>query len=356
VSHFTTSGKEGTLKLKKLQVFDPQHLRFDAGYPRGDHPLTQGVASSACPGPTVTTHAWSPGVEPPSPSGTAHPRERTAQRRRRADVVHPSSATTVCAMSPAPLAGSRPGARGAAALPVAAVDWLVGEQPARVLDLGSGRGSFAATLADAGHEVFCLDQDPQRVATLPARLGTRLHVAGQVESMPYLSCHFDVVTASQTLHRFAPGLAVTEIARVLRPGGQLAVVYQTRDDTVPWVRRLMGILQRVDPSAMQGAYGDASVAEVAESPYFSGLERRDFRTWVPTTRSGLVAMAERRPAVAALAPAARDAILAEVGALYDSSARAPEPLLLPFRTSCWRAQVDHTQLAIDDDPALTIAV
>lgn len=255
-----------------------------------------------------------------------------------------------------PVSGSGPGARGAATLPSAAIDWLVGAAPARVLDLGSGRGAFAATLADAGHQVFCVDQDPERVATLPERLGTRRHVAGQAESMPYLSCHFDVVTASQTLHRFAPGLAVTEMARVLRPGGHLAVVYQTRDDTVPWVRRLMAILQRVDASAMQGAYGDVSVAEVGGSPYFSGLERRDFRAWVPTTRAALVAMAGRHPAVAALDTTERDALLAEVGALYDSSARVPEPLLLPFRTSCWRAQVDHTELAIDDDPALTITV
>ncbi|SDV03939.1 Methyltransferase domain-containing protein [Microlunatus sagamiharensis] len=249
-----------------------------------------------------------------------------------------------------------PGARRPGAVQPATVDWMVGEHPARVLDLGSGRGGFAAALVEAGHEVFCLDHDPERVATLPGRLGTRLHVAGQVESMPYLSCHFDVVTASQTLHRFAPGLAATEIARVLRPGGHLAVLYQTRDDTVPWVRRLMGILQRVDPSAMQGAYGDASVADLAASPYFTDLERRDFRTWVPTTRAGLVSMAARRSAVAALPPAEREAVLAEVGGLYDSSARAPEPLLLPFRTTCWRAVVDHAGLAIDDDPGLTIAV
>ena len=259
-------------------------------------------------------------------------------------------------MPPAPVTGARPGARAPGALQPATLDWMVGERPARVLDLGSGRGTFAAALVEAGHEVFCLDHDPERVAGLPDRLGTRLHVAGQVESMPYLSCHFDVVTASQTLHRFAPGLAVTEIARVLRPGGHLAVLYQTRDDTVPWVRRLMGILQRVDPSAMQGAYGDASVADLAESPYFRDLERKDFRTWVPTTRAGLVAMAAGRPAVAALPAAERQSVLDEVGGLYDSSARAPEPLLLPFRTSCWRAEVDHAGLTIDDDPALTIAV
>ena len=45
-----------------------------------------------------------------------------------------------------------------------------------------------------------------------------------------------MVTSSQNLHKFAPGLALSEIARVLRPGGHLAVAYNTRDDTVPWVR------------------------------------------------------------------------------------------------------------------------
>ena len=73
---------------------------------------------------------------------------------------------------------------------------MVGEGRQRVLDLGSGTGGFAVMLRDAGHEVFCLDRDVDLVAELPDRLGTRLHVAGQVESLPYLSCHFDVVTAS----------------------------------------------------------------------------------------------------------------------------------------------------------------
>ena len=110
---------------------------------------------------------------------------------------------------------------------------MVGDTPARVLDVGSGSGVFAAMLHAAGHEVFCLDRAVEQVAGLPERLGTRLHVVGRVEAMPYLSCHFDVVTASQTLHHFAPGLALTEIARVLKPGGHLAVAYNTRDDTVP---------------------------------------------------------------------------------------------------------------------------
>jgi SAM-dependent methyltransferase len=226
---------------------------------------------------------------------------------------------------------------------------MVGGTRMRVLDIGAGRGGFAAMLRDTGHEVFCIDRTVELVADLPARLGTRLHVVGQVESLPFLSCHFDVVTAAQTLHRFAPGLALAEIARVLKPGGYLAIAYNTRDDTVPWVRRLIALMREADPDSMRGDFGAASVEKVAESPYFGLVERRNFRNWVPITRDGLIAIVERRPVVAQLDAAARAGLVRDVGALYDEYARIPEPLMLPFQTSCWRAEVDHSKLVINED-------
>jgi SAM-dependent methyltransferase len=226
---------------------------------------------------------------------------------------------------------------------------MVGEQRARVLDLASGTGAFARMLIDAGHEVFAIDRDPARVASLAQRLGTPLPVAGRVEALPFLACHFDVVTASQTLHHFAPGLALSEIARVLKPGGHLAVAYNTRDDTVPWVKRLIALLQQVDPQSVTGDYGVEAVDAVVESPYFGEVERRTFRNWVPISRAGLVAMVERNPSVQQLEPEHQRHLLEEVAALYDTSARAPEPLLLPFRATCWRAVADHAQLSAVDE-------
>ena len=240
--------------------------------------------------------------------------------------------------------------------PEAAATWMVGEQRRRVLDLGSGRGAFAKMLHDSGHEVFAVDRDPSRVAQVAERLGTALHVAGQVESLPFLSCHFDVATSAQTLHRFAPGLALTEIARVLVPGGHLAISYSTRDDTVPWVRRLMALVHEADPSVSRDDFGLDSVNAVAESEYFGPLERRNFRTWVPITRAGLVEMVERRPAVGQLEPEVRTTLLKQVGELYDSSARAPEPLLLPYQASCWRAEVNHSQMVLDDFDGAALAM
>ena len=226
---------------------------------------------------------------------------------------------------------------------------MAGAEPMRVLDLGAGHGGFAAMLSDAGHEVFCIDRTVELVAGLPARLGTHRHVVGRVESLPFLSCHFDIVTAAQTLHHFAAGLPLSEIARVLKPGGQLAIAYNTRDDTVPWVRRLIALMREADPESMRGDYGEDSVEKVAESPYFGLFERRNFRNWMPITRDGLISMVERRPAVGQLNPTARGRLLREVGGLYDSSARRPDPLMLPFQTSCWRVEVDHSKLAITDD-------
>ena len=226
---------------------------------------------------------------------------------------------------------------------------MAGPEPMRVLDLGAGRGSFAAMLTAAGHEVFCIDGSVELVAGLPDRLATRRHVVGRVESLPFLSCHFDVVTAAQTLHHFPPELALSEIARVLKPGGHLAIAYNTRDDTVPWVRRLIALMRTADPGSMRGDFGEDSVEKVAESPYFGLLERRNFRNWMPITRDGLISMVERRPAVARLDPAAQSRLVAEVGAIYDEYARVPDPLMLPFQASCWRAGVDHSKLVINDD-------
>ncbi len=213
-------------------------------------------------------------------------------------------------------------------------------------------------MVDLGHDVHCLDQDQYAVRQLAARIPGAQVIAGQVECMPFDACHFDVVTASQNLHVFAPGLAFAEIARVLKPGGHLAVAYNTRDDTVPWVRKLIRLMQASDPESMRGDFGTDSVKAVEDSPYFTVVARKAFRNWIPITRPGLLDMVAGRAGTQQLAEPDRERLLADVGALYDAYARVPEPLLLPFKASCWRAEVDHTELTVIEsfDPALRISL
>lgn len=242
--------------------------------------------------------------------------------------------------------------------PPAAVDWMIPDRDRTVLDVGSGSGAFAAMIAAAGHRVHCVDPDTAKVWEITNRLQTPLHVVGKAESLPFDSCRFDVVTVQESITRFAPGLALAEFARVLKPGGQLAVVFNSRDDTVPWVKRLAKRMQADDPTAMQGDYGTETIAELEQSPYFFDLQNRNFRNWLPIDRPGLLAMVRNRPTIAKLPEEERQRLLDDVGALYDNSARAPEPLLLPFQASCWTATVDHTELTmpIEGDGGLKITM
>jgi hypothetical protein len=65
---------------------------------------------------------------------------------------------------------------------------------------------------------------------------------------------------------------------------------------------------------------------------------------VPAALPELLAMVAVVPGVAAASASEREALLAEVEGLYETSARAPEPLLLPYTLACWRAVVDHSEL------------
>ncbi|MVA76934.1 methyltransferase domain-containing protein [Auraticoccus sp. F435] len=239
--------------------------------------------------------------------------------------------------------------------PAGALTWLVEVDGAAVLDLAHGSAVFARELQAVGHHVTVLDRQPAPAST-PGPQGGPATVLGQPESLPFKARQFDAVTASDTLQHFAPGLALPEIARVLRPGGTLSVVQTTRDDTVPWVRRLARMVQEVDPGAMRGDYGQEAVELLVDSPFFTAVEHRDFRNWIPITRSGLVDMVARRPAVQAVEEDRRDALLADVAALFDSLARPLEPLMLPFQSSCWRARPVPGGGTDEDDDVLQFSL
>lgn len=189
-----------------------------------------------------------------------------------------------------------------------------------------------------------VDKSPTAIRSLHHRIPGVTGIAAAPDALPFVPCAFDSVVVAQGLHLLAPGLALAEFARVLRPGGELVVLYTVRDDSVPWVRKLAGILQNVDPQAMRAGTGIDSVAALGANPYFPIVEQRDFRMWVPVTKEGLLDMVANAPRVADLDNERRDALLDEVGLLYEGSARAPGPLLLPYRVACWRATVDHTEL------------
>ncbi len=244
-------------------------------------------------------------------------------------------------------------------LPPEAAQWLTSDRPLRVLVVGAA-GPYAAMLSDAGNAVVVVDKDERALRRLRSRRRDLGGVVGEAEGLPFRTYSFDRVVCAQNLHALAPGLALAEFARVLDVGGALGVVYVSRDDSVPWVRRLAATVREVLPDAMAGAYGEESIVEVQGSSYYPRIDTASYRLWVESTRDGLVEMALAVPGAAQLTADVRAELAAAVGRVYDSAARPPEPLLLPYRMSCWRAWVDHTEMTagipVAADPALRITL
>lgn len=223
-----------------------------------------------------------------------------------------------------------------------AMGWLIAWPQARVLTI-DGRPQPARQLRDEGHTVFVLGPDQDVARRLTSEEGLT-PICGRPEAIPTDPCQFDVVYSHERFHRLDTAPALSEIARVLRPGGCLSASYVIRDDSVPWVRRLAALLRRYDPMAMKGDYGHGSLAVLERSKYFPEVERRAFRIWQPVTLADLRSLVDRQPLSARLDQGQRARLMAEVDGLFNSAVRPGEMLRLPFQLLCVRAWVSHEEL------------
>src|SRR6201999_3080373 len=115
--------------------------------------------------------------------------------------------------------------RGRPPYPPEALDWLLPGGARRVLDLGAGTGKLTRQLAGRGLDV---------VAVEPLA-GMRAELSRVLPDTPVLD--------GQAWHWVNPQRAAPEVARVLRPGGTLGLVWNERDDREPWVAALNRIVE-----------------------------------------------------------------------------------------------------------------
>jgi len=220
---------------------------------------------------------------------------------------------------------SRPG------YPEDAVRWLVGVEPLDIVDLGAGTGKLTRSLVALGHRVTAVEPLPEMIAHLRAAVPEATAVEGGAEAIPLTAGSTDVVTAAQAFHWFDHGPALREIARVLRPGGWVALVWNTRDDGEPWVAQLS-----------EEAIGSETVEErdvavpVEESNLFKTVERASFPYVQRLDREGLVDLVLSRSYCAVLTPEERTPVLDRVERIFDEHA-VDGMLDLPYMTECFRA-------------------
>ena len=210
--------------------------------------------------------------------------------------------------------------------------WLAGDEPKDVVDLGAGTGKLTRALVSAGHRVTAIEPLPQMLELLPQAAPGAFAILGNAEVIPLPDAHADVVTCAQSFHWFDHPVALPEIARVLRPGGRLALVWNVRDDGEPWVARLSDIIG----NEWVGRDDEIVHVPIAESGLFEPVESETFRFEQLVDRERLLDLVLSRSYCAKLTPADREPVLDAVGALYDEVA-GPDGAVLPYVTECFRA-------------------
>ena len=171
--------------------------------------------------------------------------------------------------------------------------------------------------------------------------GTRTALAS-AEDIPLADGSVDAVIAAQAFHWFDLDRALPEIARVLRPGGRLCLVWNQRNEKIPWVRRLGALI------GTQEQLRDPAQALIF-SELFGFVEEHEFSHWQTVDRKTIQDLVLSRSNVAVLDDEARAAKLAEVLAFYDDYGRGMDGMQLPYVTRCYTALVLDRLLQTEED-------
>jgi len=235
--------------------------------------------------------------------------------------------------------------RGRPTYPREAAAWLAGERPVTVLELGAGTGKLTGQLVALGHDVHATDPDEAMLEVLRRDLPDVRTSVAAAEAIPAPDSSYDVVVSAQAFHWFDLDRALPEIARVLKPGGRLALVWNQRDERIPWVRRL-GRLIGTQEQLREPA------GPLVQSALFGFVEDTTFGFWQGVDRESIQDLVLSRSNVSVLDEEARTAKLAEVLALYDDYGRGMDGMQLPYQCRCFRSTaVDTGRPRASEEPA-----
>ena len=224
--------------------------------------------------------------------------------------------------------------------PPGAIDWLIGPRTSHILTCTSSTAT-SRMLARMGHQVLALLQPESAEAHGALRATNKLtHIVGDESHLPIGDCVVDIVVTNLPERRLEE--ALSGFARVLAPGGWLAFNQLNRDDSVPWVRRMVELMRSYDQNSMRGSVDDSEEL-LSNSKYFSETVSKQFRVWVPVTHEALFQMIAGQAFLKHLSDAERRSVISQATDIYES---AGQSLRLPYLMNCVRAQVDHAELTI----------
>jgi ubiquinone/menaquinone biosynthesis C-methylase UbiE len=224
-------------------------------------------------------------------------------------------------------------------------------QTPKVADLGAGTGRASVAMASTGWRVTAVEPGGPMLDVLRSRalegglpIGT---VQATAEATGLETASFDLATAAQAFHWFDKPAALTEIARIVRPSGGVALFWNVREEArSPFVADYHRILERYGGVA-EGKYlqagrssGRSATREALEAA--EGLdapELHELHHDLAATANGFIGMAFTASYIRALDPVAQDRFRAEtLELLARHGHRGDEPFAIPYRVDLWTAR------------------
>jgi len=228
--------------------------------------------------------------------------------------------------------------------PADAVAWLADalrlRPGARVCDLAAGTGKFTRLLVPhlAGAELLAVEP-VEGMRRLLARSVPDVPVAAATaEAMSLADGSLDGIAVAQAFHWFGARAALEEFHRVLRPGGRLALVWNARDRSVPWVDEIWSIMDRVEKRAPWRNHDEWRESAFVDTPWFGPLTEATFHHEQVLSPDDVVERVRSVSHVAVLPPDRQEAVLDEVRTLLRTDPAHlsdREQLALPYRVDAY---------------------
>lgn len=226
--------------------------------------------------------------------------------------------------------------RGRPAYASEAIDLLATEfsitRETVVLDVGAGTGKLTRQLANTGATVMALEPLDKMRRLLSKNLPSVALIRGKAESIELPDDSVDLIACAQSFHWFRTDQALSEFHRILRPHWALAILWNSRDDRVPWVRELSSILDRYEPASREVDASSTWQADFERVGLFHPLQHRQFDHAHRLDLETLKAAVRSRSYIAALDENERMKVVDEVEQIVHNHVGSEMNFDMPYVT------------------------
>lgn len=193
-----------------------------------------------------------------------------------------------------------------------------------VADIGSGTGIFSALLLPLAGHVHAVEPNDAMRAYTEATLGSEpgfhsINAPAEATTLPDAS--IDLITVAQAFHWFDPVPTRREFARILKPGGFVALIWNERlTDTTPFLRAYENLLKTAATDYNQVNHMNIDHATLAVFFAPATFETFTFANSQHFDRAGLIGRALSSSYVPNAGQPGHDEFLAALNRVFDEHA------------------------------------